>query len=62
MGDKCKTPKECTPEQIAKCHPDAKGGHPCVENAREHPEECTPEQIAKCHPDAKGGHPCVEDK
>ena len=28
----CKTgqvkPEECTPEQIAKCHPDAEG-HPC---------------------------------
>ena len=25
-----KVPKECTPEQIKECHPDAKG-HPCEE-------------------------------
>ena len=59
MCDKHKSPKECSPEQIAKCHPDAKGGHPCLERA---PKECSLEQIAKCHPDAKGGHPCVESK
>lgn len=27
-------PEECTPEQIARCHPDA-GGHPCVEEKKD---------------------------
>ena len=32
-----KDPKECTPEQIAKCHPE--GGHPCEEKAKEEQSE-----------------------
>jgi hypothetical protein len=29
-----KDPKECTPEQIKECHPDAEG-HPCEEEEKE---------------------------
>jgi hypothetical protein len=36
---KGKNPKECTPEQIAECHPEAKGGHPCEEEADDAEEE-----------------------
>jgi hypothetical protein len=31
--DKKKDPKECTPEQIKECHPDAEG-HPCEEEEK----------------------------
>jgi hypothetical protein len=30
---KHRDPKECTPEQIAECHPE--GGHPCEEKSDE---------------------------
>jgi len=38
---KVKAPRDCTPEQIAECHPEAKGGHPCEEadKAREKPDK-----------------------
>ena len=57
-------PRECTAEQIRKCHGDTVG-HPCVETEGcEHPErlkgkpaDCSPEQIRRCHGDS-AGHPC----
>jgi hypothetical protein len=61
-------PEECTPEQVKKCHGDAKE-HACAETEGcEHPDrlkgkpgECSPEQIRECHGDA-AQHPCEPGK
>jgi hypothetical protein len=38
--DKGKDPKECSPEQIAECHPEAKDGHPCEDKADKDEKKC----------------------
>ena len=61
-------PKDCSPEQVQKCHGDA-GDHPCASTGgcekpsslQGKPQGCSREQIRKCHGDG-GGHPCTAEE
>jgi hypothetical protein len=37
---KGKNPGDCTPEQIAECHPERKNAHPCEKKADKAKKKC----------------------